>query len=162
MGMACRLSRAISLGFVVSSVLVALDASAQVTATCMLNAVENRVYGLVPLEGTLRSTEEQLDPALPFMQYLPKGHDPAKKWPVIVFLHGIGEVGGNLRKVTEHSLPRVVESPNWNWPFIVLSPVLPTANWHPRAQLVSDIFDHAVNTLGGDPNRLYLTGVSHG
>jgi len=85
-----------------------------------------------------------------------------KKWPVIIFLHGIGEVGGTLRKVTEHSLPRMVESPNWDWPFIVLSPVLPTNNWHPRSQLVSDIFDHAVNTLGGDPNRLYLTGISHG
>jgi dienelactone hydrolase len=138
------------------------DASAQVTATCELNPAANRVYNLVPLAGTLRSTEEQLDPALPFMQYLPKGHDPAKKWPVIVFLHGIGEVGGNLRKVTEHSLPRVVESPEWNWPFIVLSPVLPTQSWHPRAKLVGDIFDHAVNTLGGDANRLYLTGVSHG
>lgn len=140
----------------------AAEASAQVTATCELNAVENRVYDLVPLEGTLQSTEQQLSAELPFMQYLPNGHDPSKKWPVIVFLHGIGEVGGTLRKVTEHSLPRVVESPEWDWPFIVLSPVLPTPSWHPRAELVSDIIDHAVNTLGGDPNRVYLTGVSHG
>jgi predicted peptidase len=141
---------------------LASPASAQVTAACMLNAQENRVYDLVPLDGTLRSTEQMLDPNLPFMQYLPKGHDATKKWPVIIFLHGIGEVGGNLRKVTEHSLPRVVETPEWNWPFIVLSPVLPTPSWHPRTQLVSDIFDYAVSELGGDPNRLYLTGVSHG
>lgn len=151
-----------SLALALSTAAVAQDAPAQVTATCQLNAVENRVYDLVPLEGPLKSTEEQLSPELPFRQYLPNGHDPAKKWPVIVFLHGIGEVGGTLRKVTEHSLPRVVESPDWNWPFIVLSPVLPTQSWYPRAQLVSAIFDHAVNTLGGDPNRLYLTGVSHG
>ncbi len=160
--MVARALKVAALALAGSWVALAPDASAQVTASCMLNAVENRVYNLVPLEGKLRSTEQMLDPQLPFMQYLPKGHDPAKKWPVIVFLHGIGEVGGNLRKVTEHSLPRVVESPEWNWPFIVLSPVLPTPNWHPRAQLVSNIFDHAVATLGGDPNRLYLTGVSHG
>jgi acetyl esterase/lipase len=161
--MVARALRFASLAWVVAWGLTAPDAPAQqVTATCMLNAAENRVYNLVPLEGTLRSTEQMLDPQLPFMQYLPKGHDPTKKWPVIVFLHGIGEVGGNLRKVTEHSLPRVVESPNWNWPFIVLSPVLPTPSWHPRAQLVSDILDYAVSELGGDPNRLYLTGVSHG
>ncbi|HVG86740.1 MAG TPA: hypothetical protein VM820_19600 [Vicinamibacterales bacterium] len=138
------------------------DAAAQVTATCMLNEVENRIYDPVPLSGTLKSTEEQLVPELPFRQYLPTGYDPAKKWPVIVFLHGIGELGGTLTKVTEHSLPRMVESPGWDWPFIVLSPVLPSGNWYGSRQLVSDIFDYAVNELGGDPNRLYLTGISYG
>jgi dienelactone hydrolase len=159
--MVARVKRALLVALLSSAAFVD-DAAAQVTATCQLNEVENRVYDLVPLEGTLQSTEQQLTAELPFMQYLPKGYDPAKKWPVVVFLHGIGEVGGTLRKVTEHSLPRVVESPEWNWPFIVLSPVLPTSSWHPRWELVRDILDHAVNTLGGDPNRLYLTGVSHG
>jgi hypothetical protein len=56
----------------------------------------------------------------------------------------------------------MVESPGWDWPFIVLSPVLPTNNWHPRSAQVDAIFDYAVNNLGGDPNRLYLTGLSHG
>ena len=99
-----------SLAFALTGSLTQL-ASAQVTATCQLNVQENRVHSFVPLEGTLKSTEQMLSPDLPFMQYLPNGHDPTKKWPVIIFLHGIGEVGGNLRKVTEHSLPRVVESP---------------------------------------------------
>jgi predicted esterase len=138
------------------------EAAAQVTATCMLNEVENRIYDPIPLSGTLKSTEEQLVPELPFRQYLPTGYDPAKKWPVIIFLHGIGELGGTLTKVTEHSLPRMVESPDWDWPFIVLSPVLPSGNWYDSRQLVGDIFDYAVNTLGGDPNRLYLTGISYG
>src|SRR5688572_23896796 len=161
--MVARAFRLASLAFAVSLGVVgfAPDASAQVTAFCELNPDEGRTYNEMPLEGTLRSTEEQLVPELPFLQYLPLGHDPTKKWPVIIFLHGIGEVGLPLRGNTAHSLPRVVESPNWNWPFIVISPVVPTAGWYGRAQLVDDIFDHAVNTLGGDPNRLYLTGVSH-
>jgi hypothetical protein len=140
----------------------AASARAQVTATCMLNEVENRVYGELPLEGTLKSTEEALDPELPFLQYLPNGYDATKLWPVILFMHGIGEVGGTLRGNTAHSLPRVVESPDWNWPFIVLSPVLPNPNWHARSQLVADILDYAISDLGGDPNRLYLSGLSHG
>lgn len=48
-----------------------------------------------------------------------------------MFLRGIGEVGGTLRRVTEHSLPRVVESPEWDWPFIVLSSV-PASSLMPR------------------------------
>lgn len=151
---------ALSLGFALAT--HALPASSQVTAFCELNPVENRTYNEQPLEGTLKSTEEQLSPDLPFLQYLPNDYDPAQKWPVIVFLHGIGEVGGTLRADTPHSLPRMVEAPEWDWPFIVLSPVLPTPSWHPRWELVRDIFDHAVNNLGGDPNRLYLTGISHG
>lgn len=129
---------------------------------CQLNAEENRIYNPEPLVGTLHSTEEQLDAELPFLQYLPNGHDPNQKWPVILFMHGIGEVGGTLRDNTAHSLPRVVESPEWDWPFIVLSPVLPTPSWVARTQLVSDILDYAVAELGGDPNRIYLTGLSHG
>lgn len=154
--------RASALGCCFGVLAFAASASAQVTATCMLNAAENRVYGEVPLEGTLKSTEEQLDPELPFLQYLPNGYDATKQWPVILFMHGIGEVGGTLRDNTAHSLPRVVESPDWNWPFIVLSPVLPNPSWHARSQLVSDILDYAVADLGGDPNRIYLTGLSHG
>lgn len=157
--------RASALGCCIGTLVFASGASAQVTATCMLNPDGNRVYGEVPLEGTLKSTEEQLDPGLPFLQYLPNGHtaaDPTKKFPVILFMHGIGEVGGTLRDNTAHSLPRVVESPDWNWPFIVLSPVLPNQGWHSRAQLVSDILDYAVADLGGDPNRIYLSGLSHG
>jgi predicted esterase len=119
-----------------------------------------------PLMGTLRSTPETTG-TLHYLQYLPNGHDAAKKWPVIVFMHGSGEKNNNptdetVRALTKHSLPRVVEGPDWNWPFIVISPQTGDGGWLSRADDISQTLDYVVQTYGGDPDRIYLTGLSYG
>ncbi|HVZ73933.1 MAG TPA: hypothetical protein VHJ20_16250 [Polyangia bacterium] len=137
-------------------------ARAQVTATCYENM--NRVVDAAPLAGTKRSVEKTTN-NLHYWLYLPKGHDPAKKWPVIFFMHGSGEASDNgpFANLTKHSMPRVVEDPNWNWPFIVISPQIDkTSGWASHAADIGALLDSIVATQGGDPNRLYLTGLSYG
>ena len=43
--------------------------------------------------------------------YLPPGYDAkaAKKWPLILFLHGSGERGTNLAQVAVHGPPKLVK-----------------------------------------------------
>ncbi|HVU50414.1 MAG TPA: hypothetical protein VHL80_06990, partial [Polyangia bacterium] len=143
-------------------------AEAAVTATCYTSM--NRVVDAAPLAGTLRQTTETLG-TFKYLQYLPLGHDPAKKWPVIVFMHGSGEAsdggaGGAAQSIsvlTKHSLPRLVEDPTWNWPFIVVSPQIDkSSGWLSHASDVGGVLDKLISTYGGDPNRLYLTGLSYG
>jgi MYXO-CTERM domain-containing protein len=140
----------------------ASPARAAVTAPCIVNA--GRVVDAQPISGTMRQTMETLG-TFKYLQYLPLGHDPAKKWPVIVFMHGSGEASdnGSIMILTKHSLPRVVEDPSWNWPFIVVSPQIDkTSGWLSHANDVSAVLDKLISTYGGDPNRLYLTGLSYG
>jgi MYXO-CTERM domain-containing protein len=153
---------ALSLTALAIGVALASPARAAVTAPCIVNA--GRVVDAQPISGTMRQTMETLG-TFKYLQYLPNGHDSAKKWPVIVFMHGSGEASdnGTIMILTKHSLPRVVEDPSWNWPFIVISPQIDkTSGWLSHATDVSNVLDKVISTYGGDPNRLYLTGLSYG
>ena len=93
---------------------------------------------------------------------LPEGYDAqsAKRWPTIFFLHGAGERGDNLEKVTVHGLLMIAKGKP-DFPFIVISPQCPAGEtWRPETlfALLDDVaVRHAV-----DEKRIYLTGLSMG
>ena len=104
---------------------------------------------------------------LGYLLYLPAdyGKDAARKWPVILFLHGSGERGDfttDLTKVKKHGPPKVVEQRK-DFGFVVISPQCPPkARWDP-AQLKALLDDAlATKVKQGDQDRLYLTGLSMG
>ncbi len=159
--LACRPTFALTV-LALASLAAPRAARAAVTATCYVNT--GRVVDAAPLTGTMRSTNETLG-TFKYLQYLPLGHDATKKWPIIVFMHGSGEAsdGGPIINLTKHSLPRVVEDPSWNWPFIVVSPQIDkTSGWLSHAADVGAVLDKLIATYGGDANRIYLTGLSYG
>lgn len=97
-----------------------------------------------------------------YLEFLPKGYaaDTAKKWPLMIFLHGAGERGANLPLVTVHGPPKVVKT-NADFPFVLLSPQCPSGQvW--RDQDILALLDHALATLRVDADRVYLTGLSMG
>jgi predicted esterase len=155
-----------------SCLLFSQTAGAQAASDCYYDAnipnefPSGRMVDAQPLMGTLRSTPETTG-TLHYLQYLPNGHDASKKWPVIVFMHGSGEKNNNptdetVRALTKHSLPRVVEASDWNWPFIVISPQTGDGGWLSRANDISQTLDYVIENYGGDPDRIYLTGLSYG
>ena len=97
-----------------------------------------------------------------YLLYLPKGYgkDPAKKWPVILFLHGSGERGENLDLVKLHGPPKVLEQ-GMDLPFVVVSPQCPSDKWWEPATVVA-LLDEVIEKYNVDPDRAYLTGLSMG
>jgi predicted peptidase len=99
-----------------------------------------------------------------FQLYLPHGYgaSKAKKWPLIVFLHGSGEGGDDIEKVTLHGLPNLLKSKDLSdFPFIVVSPQSPeNADWDSDA--VNALIDELIVQLPVDADRIYLTGLSLG
>jgi len=112
-------------------------------------------------QAQVQQTVEQ-EGALRYLQYLPKSHDPQYRWPVLVFLHGGGEIGTDITKLLGHSLPALVEQDGWDWPFIVVSPQLDSGKWFERSADIGILLDRVAADHGGDPNRTYLTGLSWG
>ncbi|MDI3322286.1 PKD domain-containing protein [Pinibacter soli] len=111
--------------------------------------------------------------AIGFYRFLPAGYDPAKKYPLIVFLHGAGEVGNgtsDLGKVLNQGIPRLLRAGatmtftvnGVTSSFIVLAPQLASnyGNW--QDFYTDEMMKYAKNNLSVDVNRIYLTGLSLG
>ncbi len=96
-----------------------------------------------------------------YLLYTPADYakDPAKKWPLILFLHGSGESGSDLNKVKEHGPPMLL-SKGKDLPFIVVSPQSPGGGWLPEA--LNLLLDEVEQNYRVDTERVYLTGLSMG
>src|SRR5690349_13934534 len=110
-----------------------------------------------------------------FYEYKPADYNPSKKYPLIIFLHGIGERGNgttDLIKVTWHAIPRMIAAGNtmtYKNPktgvmetFLVLSPQLSYNYGYWDLFYVDEMLKYAKQNLSVDLNRIYLTGLSAG
>lgn len=111
---------------------------------------------------------EQSTPALNYLLYLPQDYqeNSDQKWPVIVFLHGLGERGdqlGDLQRVKMHGPPMLVEKQS-DFKFIVVSPQCHTDSWWPwDVDDLNQLLDQVLKDVkGADASRVYLTGLSMG
>lgn len=103
-----------------------------------------------------------------YVLYLPEGYDPAdteKKWPVIYFFHGIGEIGEDLNKLLPYGPLRYLSN-GGKLDAIVIAPQCPTnSHWadHNREEekLVQFVPEMSAK-YNIDTNRMYLTGLSMG
>src|SRR5262249_17044155 len=82
--------------------------------------------------------------SLKYLLFLPKGYeqDSLKRWPLILFLHGIGERGTDPWKVKAHGPPKVAEQIA-DFPFIVASPQCPDGRWWSNEEL-STLLDEVI------------------
>jgi predicted peptidase len=99
---------------------------------------------------------------LNYLLFLPEGFTPkgTKRWPLLLFLHGAGERGTNLAKVTIHGPPKMVKSRS-DFPFILISPQCPDGETWSNDVLLA-LLDEVIDKYKVDTNRVYLTGLSMG
>lgn len=81
-------------------------------------------------------------------------------WPTIIFLHGAGERGNDLKLVTRQGLPRMLAGRK-DFPFITVAPQCPEGDyWIPS--MIDELVFFVSNKFAVDPDRIYLTGISLG
>lgn len=135
-----------------------------------INSKQNTKVNHTPAEFSFDIKEGQhpyvLSGNLSYYLYLPKGYSRSdKKWPLILFLHGLGDRGDNqneLVKVKTTGLPKYLEE-NSEFPAIVLSPQCPKTHYWPQ---LLDKIENLIKIIEAnyfiDKNRIYLTGLSMG
>ena len=98
-----------------------------------------------------------------YLLHLPKGSEKKvtkEKWPLLVFLHGRGERGNNLRLVKKHGPAKLAEVREMK--FIVVSPQCPTTDLWWKPKIVAGLVDSVIKKYPVDKDRVYLTGLSQG
>lgn len=100
---------------------------------------------------------------LNYLLYIPEsyGKDPYAAYPLIVFLHGSRELGGNIALLHNAILPARLDH-DADFPAIVVSPQSPVFAWDSSVPAVTALLDELQASLSIDPNRIYLTGLSMG
>jgi predicted peptidase len=97
-----------------------------------------------------------------YIVYLPQSYqkDTTMKWPMILFLHGAGEGGFNLRRVSRTG-PLEFALTGQKLPFIIVSPQIRRWHfWSPDS--VKDFLTDIISKYNVDTKRIYLTGLSIG
>ena len=123
----------------------------------------------VPLDGN--GTTEQA------ILHLPDDYKTSTtKYPLLVFLHGVGEGGSNPATIYTSSSAGgpayIIAQGQWpssfvnpadkqSYKFIVVSPQS-TNGWSTTAAQLDYVLTYLYNTYRADPARLYLTGISAG
>jgi predicted esterase len=111
-----------------------------------------------------------------FYEYKPVDYtaDPSKKYPLIIFLHGIGERGNgttDLPAVLANGIPKYINAGHnmrftslsgQQETFLVLSPQLRGDYGAWENIYVEEMLKYAKANLRVDTNRIYLTGLSLG
>jgi len=97
-----------------------------------------------------------------YLLFLPKGYvaKSEKRWPLMLFLHGAGERGSDIWKVTTHGPPKIVAQRH-DFPFILVSPQCPEGEiW--SNDILLGLLDQIIRDYAVDTSRVYLTGLSMG
>lgn len=93
-----------------------------------------------------------------YLLYIPDTYNTEKtyKWPVVIFLHGLGEMGSDINVLKNAGLVKVANGK----PFVMIAPQCLSGWWNP--QYLDMLYKEVLATYHVDPNRIYLTGLSMG
>lgn len=104
-------------------------------------------------------------------------NDTAKKFPLLIFLHGSGETGNGsqvqLDDVASNGIPKLIKEGKFpstfnvngeDFSFIVVSPQIVSSTGHSTTipQQLNKLIDTCIKNYRVDTSRIYMTGLSMG
>jgi predicted peptidase len=112
---------------------------------------------------TMTLPRERLE-GMHYLVQLPRGYedDTNRVWPLVFYLHGIGEWGDDLKKVLRFGPPRRVAEGH-DLPCIVVSPQVPKGYfWFRESNAMLHVLDEVTSRYRVDKRRVHATGNSMG
>ena len=103
-------------------------------------------------------------PQYTYVVYVPRNYDAKQDWPLILFLHGMGESGKDGQKQIAQGIGQAILWESQRWPAIVLMPQKPTyeSAWEDHEPAVMEMLKLVRKEYSIDSKRIYLTGLSQG
>lgn len=93
--------------------------------------------------------------------YLPPKYQKGKPYPLVVFTHGIGESGNNVKKLYKQGLPKVLKQ-GYRPSFDFIMVAVQHHSFSVPASWLEGILEDCHKRWKIDASRIYLTGISAG
>ena len=85
-------------------------------------------------KNNIYKTTVNIPVKLHYALYTPKDYyDNDSEYPLVLYLHGVGERGQDLNKIEVNGLPEVI-SKGKTFPFLTLAPQCPEFGWWSRSE----------------------------
>lgn len=99
-----------------------------------------------------------------YVVYVPAEYTPARRWPVILFLHGSGQRGDDGMHETIGGMGDPIRNHPERFPAIVVFPQSPEGtSWvGETADAALRALDSSIAEFHGDSDRVYVVGLSRG
>ena len=101
--------------------------------------------------------------------YTPSSYQSSTSdFPLLIFLHGVGEAGnsmtnpGELNRLLVHGPPQMISQKRWSprYPMIVISPQSPQGGFN--ATTLDNFITYCISKYKINTHRIYMTGLSIG
>ncbi|MRH99126.1 prolyl oligopeptidase family serine peptidase [Kriegella sp. EG-1] len=95
--------------------------------------------------------------------YYPEAYESSENevFPILLFLHGGGESGGEIEEIKSNGPPKLIAEGN-EFPFLILAPQNPHVKKWWNTEALIKLLDEVVANNRVDKKRIYLTGLSRG
>ena len=127
--------------------------------------VKSGETGFIPF-ATQAEGEEQ-----PAVVYVPADYDAEREWPLVVFLHGMGERGDDGHRQAEVGIGKAIRQHPERFPCLVVMPQCSiSTTWSssknrkgaPASKHIDAAIEHVMEKYNVNENRVSLTGLSMG
>ena len=120
----------------------------------------------VPVDIDSESFQSAVFNGLPYRILVPRNYDPNRSYPMLVFLHGMGERGSdNERQLSIGASHFLADSIRERYPFFVIYPQCPESDYWFDDRIVKRVKE-LIDTLQGqyavDKNKISIGGFSMG
>lgn len=112
--------------------------------------------------GTKITYKSSSGQAMDYWAYLPA--TLRQNMPLIVFLHGSGEVGSSSAVHTVGGMIKSMQTiyPNNSQPFVAITPCCPSGGWYNHLPMVKGCIEDAIQRFNSNTNKIAMTGHSLG
>jgi predicted peptidase len=98
-----------------------------------------------------------------YVLYVPREYKPDHQWPLVVFLHGMGERGSDGLAQSEVGIGRAIRLHPDRFPCLVAMPQCPDkTTWVKAVEDIDTCLHDTRKDYSVDDDRIYLTGLSMG
>ena len=91
----------------------------------------------------------------------PEGFSDEKRYPIILFLHGAGSRGSDIRNLISNPFFKLTEK-HERFPFVCIAPLCSENTWFDLWEHLEKLVVEIAGLPFADQNRIYLMGASMG